>query len=350
MATQQAKTVTEYLRTVSEADPKTALEIAMAETQRVQAEAESAREEYRTMSEIEFDSEGRIAKCNMGGLWRLARIYSESNVVPEHFRKSPSNCFIACQLAYRMRVDPFAVMQSLYIVPGSGKPSMEARLAIACLNASGQTVGRIRWRFDGEGSARSCTAFVVDRETGDELDLRIDWSTVEGEGWLSKKGSKWQTMPDQMFRYRSATWLIRAYYPEVMMGLRTTDEVEDIGPEKPAPGTGKARTLDDVAQYLASAIKPLGTVSYVGPMPSDEELAKEEAKEEAAKQPEPKQETAEIEAFCGSIHRKYSRCKTQTELNATVDKLLEQNPEDQERVKWITQLASEREIQIEKEG
>ena len=47
------------------------------------------------------------------------------------------------------------------------------------------------------------------------------------EGWYAKTGSKWQTMAQQMLMYRSASWLVRAYAPELAMGLHTRDEVED---------------------------------------------------------------------------------------------------------------------------
>jgi hypothetical protein len=37
-------------------------------------------------------------------------------------------------------------------------------------------------------------------------------------------------MPEQMFMYRAAAWFIRAYVPEIAMGLRTVEEQIDVGP------------------------------------------------------------------------------------------------------------------------
>lgn len=51
---------------------------------------------------------------------------------------------------------------------------------------------------------------------------------VRAEGWSEKKGSKWKTMPDQMFIYRAAAFWQRAYAPEVGMGLSTAEELHDI--------------------------------------------------------------------------------------------------------------------------
>ena len=48
------------------------------------------------------------------------------------------------------------------------------------------------------------------------------------EGWYSKNGSKWRIMPEQMLRYRAASFWCSTYSPELSMGMRTVEEnVED---------------------------------------------------------------------------------------------------------------------------
>jgi len=162
-------------------------------------------------------------------LWRVATAFSKSALVPAAFQGKPADCFVAAQLSLRLGCDLFMLMQNLYIV--HGKPGFEAKLAIALLNASGKIDGTVRYRFDGDGDAYGCTAYVTDKHSGELVEgPKVDWATVKGEGWDKPKSgqpSKWTTMPDQMFRYRSATFLIRAHYPEVMMGLQTPDEIED---------------------------------------------------------------------------------------------------------------------------
>jgi hypothetical protein len=51
---------------------------------------------------------------------------------------------------------------------------------------------------------------------------------AKAEGWIDKDGSKWKTMPELMLRYRSATFFGRLYAPELLMGMRTTEEADDI--------------------------------------------------------------------------------------------------------------------------
>jgi hypothetical protein len=162
-------------------------------------------------------------------LWRVALAFSKSNLVPDTFKNRPEDCFVAAQLSLRLNCDLFMLLQNIYIV--HGKPGFEAKLSIALLNASGKIEGTIRYRFDGDGDAYGCTAYVADTHTGELVEgPKVDMAMVNGEGWNKSKGgqpSKWQTMPDQMFRYRAATFLIRAHYPEVMMGMQTREEIED---------------------------------------------------------------------------------------------------------------------------
>lgn len=161
-------------------------------------------------------------------LWRLAKIFSDSTMVPSHFQKHHEDCFIACQMALRLRVDPFMLMQSTYVV--HGRPGMEAKLVIALANARGCFKGPIQYDMSGEGESRSCTAFAIHKSDGSRCEMTVSMATARAEGWASKAGSKWKTIPDLMLRYRSASWLVRTYCPEVMVGLMTRDELEDIGP------------------------------------------------------------------------------------------------------------------------
>ena len=57
---------------------------------------------------------------------------------------------------------------------------------------------------------------------------------AKAEGWYGKSGSKWQTMPDPMLRYRAATFFGRLYAPDLLMGMQTQEEVMDVGIESRA--------------------------------------------------------------------------------------------------------------------
>ena len=177
-------------------------------------------------------------------------------------------------------------MQKSYIV--HGRPGIEAQLKIALVNARGPFTGPIQWRMSGEGKSRKCTAFAVHRDTGETCEYTIDWATVEAQEWNKpgKNGfpSRWTTMPDKMFRYRSASWLIDLYCPEVTLGLATVDELLeadeartiDVTPGGASakviefPGSRQEHSNDEVADWAG-----LYRALPVELEPGDQELLKE---------------------------------------------------------------------------
>jgi hypothetical protein len=52
--------------------------------------------------------------------------------------------------------------------------------------------------------------------------------TAQDEGWLSKPGSKWKTMPEQMLKYRAASFFAKVHCSDYLLGIPTIEEVHDI--------------------------------------------------------------------------------------------------------------------------
>ena len=161
---------------------------------------------------------------------RAARLLCSSTLVPKDYQgdKGLANCVIALNIASRTGSDVLQVMQNLYIV--HGRPAWSAQFLIATFNSCGR-FSAIRYEWLGKKGEDSygCRAYAQEKATGEVLygsEVTID--LAKKEGWYAKNGSKWQTMPQQMLMYRAASWLVRAYAPELSMGLSTRDEIEDF--------------------------------------------------------------------------------------------------------------------------
>jgi hypothetical protein len=119
------------------------------------------------------------------------------------------------------------VAQNLDII--HGRPSWRATFLIATVNACGR-FSPIRFRWQGEELSESwgCRAVAKDRETGEEcVGTLITIGMAKREGWATKSGTKWATMPEQMLCYRAAAFWTRIYAPELSLGMSTSDEVID---------------------------------------------------------------------------------------------------------------------------
>lgn len=161
---------------------------------------------------------------------RVARVFAEATMVPEHFRSNIGNCLIALNYADRLGADPFMLMQNMCIV--HNKPGLEAKLVIALVNNCGrfdpiefEEIGDLN---DPKNDADGCVAFAKELKSGKTLKgPKVDWRMVKAEGWLGKSGSKWKTMAPLMFRYRAASYFARIYCPDVLLGLQTKEELYD---------------------------------------------------------------------------------------------------------------------------
>lgn len=179
---------------------------------------------------------------NFALLQRVAAVMAKSSLVPKEYQNNIPNCIIALNMAARLKADPLMVMQNLYIV--HNRPAWSAQFMIATINQCGR-FSALRYEWEGEPgkSNRGCRAWALELLSNEKLyGSWITWDMVKAEGWDSRTGSKWKTMPEQMFMYRAGAWFVRAYAPELAMGLPTAEELRDI----PAYRTGP----DEYATHL----------------------------------------------------------------------------------------------------
>lgn len=191
------------------------------------------------------------------GAQRMAKALTSSTLVPQQYQgdQNMGNALIALEMAQRTGASVLAVMQNLYVV--HGKPAWSAQYLISAFNACGrfdpiqyiEQGGRDGddWGFIAKSMIRG-----TDKVIAGPL---VTIGMAKAEGWYSKKGSKWQTMPELMLRYRAATFLVRQTAPELTMGMQTAEELDDVIDVTPlkAADEGLGAALDAGALPLSDA-------------------------------------------------------------------------------------------------
>jgi hypothetical protein len=230
---------------------------------------------------------------------RTAKMFSESSMVPTAYRAAntkgygnnmttelnPSampNCMIALNMSQRMNADPLMIMQNLHVI--EGRPSWSSQFIIAAINSCGRfsplrfeiqqgpeieaTCTSFEWE-NGKKKANvtrtkvkntSCIAWVLELATNTRLESpKVTMEMAVNEGWYGKNGSKWQTMPDLMLRYRSAAFFGRIYAPELLMGLPSAEESIDLARPMVQNQDGVYVPKDDTtgAQQAATMAQPM---------------------------------------------------------------------------------------------
>ena len=225
---------------------------------------------------------------------RMGQMYASSTIVPDTYKGNVANCAIAISIALRLNIDAMMVMQNLYVVHGN--PAWSSKFLIATINTCGR-FQPLRYECNNaEGDAygwRCYTYDIHDTEHREPLSGSwVTWQMVKAEGWADKKGSKWLTMPEQMFRYRAAAFWQRQFAPEISMGFRTAEEEDDIHDveyteitptQQPANDKREPATDSQHAEPLRKSIRSMAA-----------RLAKQQSEQtEQPQAPEPAEQPAE---------------------------------------------------------
>ncbi|OPC34613.1 hypothetical protein [Elizabethkingia miricola] len=199
----------------------------------------------------------------MEAIQQGAKMLAHSDLVPDIYKvteknplaKAMANCIIALEMSQRIGASPLMIMQNMIVI--YGKPSWSSTFLIATVNTCGRfeplkyrftnkgKLGKVDYTdYEWNGSKKVAVTKVFDGTKIDNIEC-VAWTKAKGtedilesspidlklaiqEGWYTKAGSKWQTMEKQMLTYRSAAFWIRAYAPEISMGMQTAEEVQDI--------------------------------------------------------------------------------------------------------------------------
>jgi len=231
---------------------------------------------------------------SLATLYKAGQFFARSQLVPKHLQGQVEDCALGVAMAMQLGQNPLTVLQNIYVV--HGRAGWSAQYMIACANASGVFSDQIAWEYDGKGTrCTSATAQATLAKNGRMVSVTVDMEMAKAEGWT--KNPKYRTMPQLMLSYRSATLLIRLYAPEVMLGFRTLQELEDVYPEP------QARVV--VTQEQIDAAKPATTTPLGSPPPrAIETMPEPTSAPQAAPDPEPEQsERDRLKADLGATLR-----------------------------------------------
>jgi|TARA_B100000085_G_scaffold205601_1_gene189219 hypothetical protein len=182
---------------------------------------------------------------------RIAQSLAESTIVPVMYRGKAGlgNCMVALEIANRMGMSPFQVMQNLDVI--HGRPSWRSQFIIGLIQGCNRFEG-----FTYDETADSCQCVAVLKSSKEQVSgPKITLDMAKREGWT--KNTKWSTMPQTMLRYRAASAFGRFHIPDLILGIQSVEEVEEIiEAEVTVEPQPKQDKLDAVANLLAPKSKP----------------------------------------------------------------------------------------------
>lgn len=232
------------------------------------------------------------------------RMSSAVGIVPPHLIDKPVTCYAVLTRALTWRLDPFAVAQSTYTVPG-GKIAYEGKLVQAILENSGRIEGQIIFEHFGDwgkvegkfkmaksakGNDFPVPAYTEADEAG--LGVRVR-AKIKGEdkprevevtlrSCHPRNSTLWALRPKQQIMYSAIRVFANVAAPSLFMGVPfSTDLVGeamiDITPEGSTPSRPMRESfVETMTQDTKQTLDDEDVAEQSG-----ETLSKENSKEES---------------------------------------------------------------------
>ncbi len=217
---------------------------------------------------------------------RIATAMAHASLIPDHlrgkgtgdasFRQTVGNCLLVVNQAARWNLDPFAVAPETYVV--KGKLGFQGKLVAAVVNSRAGLKGRLAYSFFGERDGRTV---IVAGQFDNEAEPR----TIELSVGQAKTDNKmWKTDPDQKLIYSGVTKWARRHCPEIMLGVLTDDDLEQMRVTRlSGEPVETPTTLTDLTKQIASSDNE---PPYNPPTPEEQKTADSQVNPDAEPAPD----------------------------------------------------------------
>jgi len=182
---------------------------------------------------------------------------SGKTTVPQHLRGNQADCFAICLQAIQWGMNPFPVAQKTHLV--NGTLGYEAQLVNAVVVNSGAIKGRFDYEFFGPWERVIGKFKVIRKEKdGKPVEYRVpDWTFADESGCgvkviahlssgqarevtlllqqaRTRNSTLWADDPKQQLAYLGVKRWARLYTPDVILGVYSVDELEEIDVTPPS--------------------------------------------------------------------------------------------------------------------
>lgn len=202
---------------------------------------------------------GAVKFASMNEVMEFAKVMAiAGQAVPPHLRNQPGFCLAICIQAIEWRFSPFAVANKSYVV--NDKVGYESQLIHAVIEERAPIIGRLRHRFTGEGDKRRCTVWANVR--GEEEPL--EYTSPEFATIHPKNSPLWKSKPDLQLYYNTSRDWARVYFPEVILGVYSEEELDGVIDVNPSHSRSKTEESQETrTQRLASKLASMRAVEQV---------------------------------------------------------------------------------------
>lgn len=170
-----------------------------------------------------------IIIADMDGLARFAGMVHRSGMAPKGFGNVEA-IGVAIQHGLELGLAPLQALQSIAVI--NGRPGIYGDAAMALVRGS----GLLEWIKEEMKSGKSedeFTAVCTSKRVGDPEPRTTTFSVKDAKrAGLWGKGGPWSQYPQRMLMFRARGFNLRDNFPDVLRGIKTVEELQDIPQDK----------------------------------------------------------------------------------------------------------------------
>jgi len=182
---------------------------------------------------------------------QFSDVLSKSIMVPREYQGKPANVLVAVQWGMELGLAPMQALQNIAVI--NGKPSIYGDALLAMVRADHRCLG-VKEYLDGETAVCLITR---SHNNGDfeEIERKFSVDDAKRAGLWGKQGP-WKQYPQRMLQMRARSLAIRDGFPDVIKGLISVEEAQDMpAPMKPVQPQ-PAPSGPTIAERAMAAIEP----------------------------------------------------------------------------------------------
>lgn len=190
-----------------------------------------------------------LAPENLDHYYRIAKMMSQSDMVPKGYKDKPQDVLIAMEMGVSVGLGPLQAVQNIAVI--NGKPCLygDGMLAVCSGRADFENI-KEEPVLDEAGKivGYKCT---VKRRDRDPVTQTFTEADAKKANLLGKQGP-WSSFPSRMLQMRARGFALRDSFADALGGIRLAEEVMDYEEKDITPEKNKA----DISDIISSKQKP----------------------------------------------------------------------------------------------
>lgn len=171
-------------------------------------------------------------------------------MVRDFYRNNAGACAALIMMLQPYGFNPFLVCWKTYRASKNDDApiAFEAQLVNAMVRTAAPIKGNLEYHFSGEGESRAVKVVGTDRETGKPLEYQSPPKSK-----ISVQNSPlWKSDTDQQLCYYGVRAWARRWFPEILMGIYTPEEIDSSAAKDITPQETGFAALGSAARQAAA--------------------------------------------------------------------------------------------------